>query len=298
MNVNVAPPRHWRYYQPGDFFVFEAGDVKIDEAGKAFDDVYYRIWPENRLPLNCEIQIKAYPTEADVEAENCVAIYWKTENRQRSRADAESWTLQVFDEETFQDNGHYIYTAWYDLNDHNHTILEVRLPRGRYMPLPRCWEYDEIYNIVLFNGSNLTLQDAAHCFDEGFRHVTAYHRDEQFHYNRTIRLDAYWDEGDVGYADPVASKFRRVGQTVWTLEYNEYDNDYFDDETYYVHFSIQRENGDDVVFNGFPDTAFDFDEDEDDEEEWEDDWMSSDEESHVNVMDIAMGGALVDIVLA
>ena len=167
-----------------------------------------------------------------------------------------------------------------------------------YSPLPPSWEYDVDIKRVFFNGSNLTLMDAANNFDNGLNHVNASHRNEEFpeYYERTIYLQAYYDEDDVNGVDYVASMYRNVDETIWNLENPE--DDYVPNETYYVDLSSITESGHGVVFNGFPDTAFDFDEeDEEEDEETQQDWMSFDDESHINVMGPYTSGAPLDILL-
>lgn len=289
---NGAAPQHWRF-TPYNRIYFAAEYLTTEEVTKAFDDVYYRILPDYRLPPNCEIQLKCYQTEEDEENENYIAIYHKTENRQRSRANAEPWAFQVLEEDEYDAEDSYIWRADFSVDEESEALS---LDMDYYRPLPRCWEYNTYNNLVLFNGSGLTLTDAAHCFDEGLRRVPRYHRDEILYWQWSLRIEAYEDENDPGYRDPLASIFRMVEDDAW--QWDDPISEFFDrDDFYYNDLSVISETGHDVLFRGLPDTAFDFDEEDDeDDEEWEDDFMS-DEESHVNVTDIAMGGALLHLML-
>lgn len=303
MDLPAVPP-HWEVTLQQ--LHFRARDLTARQALKAFDDVYYRVLPEYRVPLNSTIEIYAFQTDLDYDAFNHIAVWEKRENGERSRADAEDWELVESVENVFNADGQYIYAAYHIYNEE---INVLSLSAQNYYPLPPHWYYNDATRSVVWSGFGLTLPDAADAFDEAFSITRAGHIAHAVAENHQIVLRVYEINGQ-DENDAIACIKRPVGDLEWEVTYE--SPQYDPDQTYaYIEDSVIDDEGNNIGrWEGFPDTAFGFELDE--EVEWvaqtpvpmeefvtqflpDDD--DEDEESDINVMDIARSGAILQLLL-
>ena len=306
MDLPAVPP-HWEVTL--QHWHFRARDLTARQALKAFDDVYYRVLPEYRVPFNSTIEIYAFQTDLDYDAFNHIAVWEKRENGERSRADAEDWELVESVENVFNADGQYIYAAYCI---HNEEIDVVTLSAQDYFPLPPHWYYNDATRSVVWSGFGLTLSAAADAFDQAFSITRAGHIAHAVAENHQIvlRVYDYYDEiNGQDENDAIACIKRPVGDLEWEVTY---ESAHFNpDQTYaYVEDSVIDDEGNNIGrWEGFPDTAFNFELDEDLEfvaqlpepmEDFTDQIFmddDDDEQSDFNVMDIARGGAVLNLLL-
>ena len=307
MDLPAVPP-HWEVVTLQQWH-FRARDLTARQALKAFDDVYYRVLPEYRVPLNSTIEIYAFQTDLDYDAFNHIAVWEKRENGERSRADAEDWELVESVENVFSADGQYIYAA---VCIHNEEIDVVTLSARDYFTLPPHWYYNDATRSVVWSGFGLTLPAAADAFDQAFNITIAGHIAHAVAENHQIvlRVYDYYDEiNGQDENDAIACIKRPVGDLEWEVTY---EAAHFNpDQTYaYIEDSVIDDEGNNIGrWEGFPDTAFYFELDEDLEfvaqlpqpiedftaQIFMDD--DDDEQSDFNVMDIARGGAVLNLLL-
>lgn len=297
-----AVPPHWETTPASPGLQFRAKDLAGRQALKAFDDVYYRILPEHRVPFNSTIEIYAFQTDEDFDSFNHIAIWEKRENGARSRADAENWTLAESDETVFRTDGTYMYAA-YCL--HNEEINVVSLRPQDYYPLPPHWYYNDVTRSVVWDGFELTLPQAADAFDEVFRTTKARHVAHEVQQNHQIVLRVYDYHDEINgqdSSDVIACMQRPFSNLEWEFTYQ---SAHYDPEgTYaYIEETVLDDEGNEMGgYDGLPDIAFDFELDDEEEElvyqepvQMEEfTWEES--ESDSNVMDIAISGRLLLLV--